>query len=336
MVNYNDHDRAIMTIAFVRFIRMLMAEVMQAFDRGITAGRARERGEVLVDVEVEEPTGPGDTTSLMQRTLTGQFQVRMGGMARWLHQVQLLQSELDRQPASTRNANIAGLQARLDAHPEIVGEKRESLLAMLVGMRDEGCLQCGISDIAWQLRWWDALFGGQSGQDRPPPGETGPSDADIQDMAQEEEKVRRDKEREQQARERQQEEYEREEEAMLRYRASLLDEARGSEEAPRSARLSPSALRQWEDWEWFNILQEPPRQRRRTVLQVEVSGRASRDGPWLSRSLRVPADRDGRGVSVQLDFSFVQEPYPDDVETVVVPEACGFTTHGGSRKRREC
>ncbi|CAE7217319.1 Zdhhc3 [Symbiodinium sp. KB8] len=45
VANYNGHDRAISTVAFVRFLRTLMQEVMSAFERGVAAGGAQERNE---------------------------------------------------------------------------------------------------------------------------------------------------------------------------------------------------------------------------------------------------------------------------------------------------
>ena len=76
VANYGAHDRAVMTVSFVRFLRLLMSEVMQAFEHGVLADGARTRGEVLVEVPVDPlpGDGDGDGTSLMQRTLTGQIQ----------------------------------------------------------------------------------------------------------------------------------------------------------------------------------------------------------------------------------------------------------------------
>ena len=55
IANYNGHDRAISTVAFVRFLRALMQEVVSAFERGVAAGGAQEPNEVLVDVVAEDP-----------------------------------------------------------------------------------------------------------------------------------------------------------------------------------------------------------------------------------------------------------------------------------------
>ena len=95
------------------------------------------------------------------------------------------------------------------------------------------------------------------------------------------------KAREQEARRRQEEDHENEEEAYLNHQMGLLHAAQRDDEAGAQAagssekppRLSAQALRAWEDWEWHNILQEPPRQRRRTMLAVTMGGSQSVDGP---------------------------------------------------------
>ena len=322
MANYNEHDRAIMTVAFVRFIRMLMAEVMQSFERGVEAGTARDRGEVLVEVPVEPHPPEGDAGSLMQRTLTGQFRGWRDPDKAWLHRVQRLQDELGKQPPGARNANIAGLKARLSQHVGIPNDRRESLIAMLIAMEEDDCSDGSIGDMAWQLQWWDTLF-------RMDPSPTAasrragrgnaswsPDDAEIQDMAREEENIRMEREKERLEREAQQAEHEREEDEVLRYQMGLQQEARSSHDPP--VRLSAQEYRQWEDWEWHNALNEPPRQRRRTTMEVTISGAGGPSHPWVSRSLGIPMASGGGQVSLRLELKMRQESFPDDVDTVIL------------------
>ena len=330
VANYHTHDRAIMTVAFVRYLRMMMAEVMQAFEQGVRADNARERGEVLVEVPVDPPFEEEDGSSLMQRTLTGQFASRGEQDQSWGARLLQLQDELGRQVVGERNANIAGLRARLCAHPGVGEEQRSSLMAMLVAMEDGDDGGTGIGDISWQMAKWDWLFG-RAGRLHDPPGPDlvdtipwVPDDSEIQDMAMEEDQLRREREREQQARLQQQEAHEREEEQILQYQVGLQDQdqARSSDEVPtrgdeNPTRLSAREYRQWEDWEWFNVLQNPPRKRQRTVVQLTISGASSRNDPWVSRSLTLPLTSPGH-FSLRLDFDSKVEPYPDDVETVVL------------------
>ena len=329
VANYHTHDRAIMTVAFVRYLRMMMAEVMQAFEQGVRADNARERGEVLVEVPVDPPFEEGDGSSLMQRTLTGQFASRGEPDQSWGARLLQLQDELGRQVVGERNANIAGLRARLCAHPGVGEEQRSSLMAMLVAMEDGDDGGTGIGDISWQMAKWDWLFGSAGRLHNPPGPDLAdtipwvPDDSEIQDMAMEEDHLRRERERERQTRLQQQEAHEREEEEILQYQVGLLDQdqARSSDEVPTRRdeipRLSAREYRQWEDWEWFNVLQNPPRKRQRAVVQVTISGASSRNDPWVSRSMTLPLTSPGH-FSLRLDFDNKVEPYPDDVETVVL------------------
>ncbi|CAE7902753.1 pol [Symbiodinium microadriaticum] len=337
VANYGAHDRAVMTVSFVRFLRLLMSEVMQAFERGVLADGARARGEVLVEVPVDPlpGEGEGDGSSLMQRTLTGQFRSTPDPRQLWFQRVRRLQDELGSQSGGCRNANIAGLQARLRQHPDIPVESRDSLVAMLVAMEDQDCRDGGVGDLAWQLKWWDCLFDNEEDARKPTVCANGtaldsPGDADIQDMALEEEPIRREKEREEEARVRQQADHEKEEDELLQYQLSLLegrgrtngedglhgDRACGSNDPPL-ARLSAAEYRQWEDWEWHNLLREPPLKRKRSVTQVTVSGTNGHSSPSVIRSLTVPMASSGT-MSLKLDFHMKVEQYPDDVETIIL------------------
>ena len=124
VVGYNQQDRVMMTLGFVRFIRLLMAEVMLAFERGVAAGRAREQ-EVLVDVEAEDT---GDTMDLMQRTLTGCMK-SSDAPGVWLRDLSMLQDELAGETAPLRNANICSFKARLAQTARGTMEQRAHLLA---------------------------------------------------------------------------------------------------------------------------------------------------------------------------------------------------------------
>ncbi|CAE7842015.1 pol [Symbiodinium necroappetens] len=344
IANYDLTDRSVMTASFVAFLRMLMSEVMVAFERGVTAGVARERDEILVDVVVEDEQHGGDGTSLMQRTLTGQF--RDTSASRWTRTLQGLQNDLSAQPVPLRNANIAGLLARLSSAMDIQAGHREPLLALLVGMQECDCTEAAVGDVGWQVSWWGRVYTAlrleaqeQAAPSAPSSSLDAPSAEDLQAMAADEAEVREERLREQEARQRQEEEHDREEEEYLRTQANLLAagqrNARGEEEGPpvpavaAPARLSAQALRAWEDWEWHNLLQEPPKQRRRTVLTVTVGGSQSSGGPWLSRTLRLPCPRPAAGVGLRVDMAFEEEVCPDDVETLVLPAATRFADHGG-------
>ena len=149
-------------------------------------------------------------------------------------------------------------------------------------------------------------------------------------MALEEEKIRLERQREEEARLRQQADHEKEEDAILQYQLSLLadhskgsvdrglsEDRAGSSNEPPPARLSAAEFRQWEDWEWHNLLNEPPQKRRRSVMQVTVSGTDGRDSPSVVRTLSVPMASPG-AMTLKLDFTMKVEQYPDDVETVIL------------------
>ncbi|CAE7607102.1 unnamed protein product, partial [Symbiodinium microadriaticum] len=388
IANYDHNDRMIMTLAFVRFLRMLMAEVMLAFERGVTASAARERDEILVDVRVEEDDdggdrgdgtslmqrslarqfaahacveeendggGSGDGTSLMQRTLTGQFAAQTNG---WTRVLQGLQDELGGQQAPLRNANTAGLMARLNTATDIPQECREPLLALFVGMQDPDCCQTAVGDIGWQVAWWGRVITAmQMVHCQTAVGDIGwqvawwgrvitamqmvqtqlvdpetlqdtPTAEELEQMAADEREVRDARARENVERGQQEAKHELEEEEFLAYQVGLLESGHPSaaescanplESGTQPARLSAQEFRQWEDWEWHNLMTEPPRQRRRLALVATVSGGPSSSGPWLSRSIRIPCSQNAHGVGVRLDMRFEQEVCPDDVETVVLP-----------------
>ncbi|CAE7813017.1 unnamed protein product, partial [Symbiodinium sp. KB8] len=313
VAKYGAHDRAVMTVAFVRFLRLLMSEVMQAFERG-----------------------EGDGSSLMQRTLTGQFRVGTSPRQSWFHRVQMLQEELGRQSGGARNASIVGLQARLRQQHDLPEDQRESLEAMLVAMEEHGCQEGGVGDLAWQLlQWWDSLFNTRGCQVGPSghPSRTGsasPRDEDLQEMARDEEDIRHERLREEEARSRQQAEREREEEEVLQYQMSLLEDGndRGelshpvadrvsSSKDPSTTRLSATEFRQWEDWEWHNLLREPPQKRQRRVMEITMSGSSGRDSPTVAKTLRIPLSDPG-AMSLRMDLQVQVEHYPDDVETVIL------------------
>ena len=342
VANYDAHDRAVMTVAFVRYLRMMMAEVMVAFEQGVRADQARDRGEVLVEVPVDPAPEDEDGSSFMQRTLTGQFAAAQSPDQEWGLRLVELQEELGRQPSGVRNGNIAGLRARLHAHPGVPDEKRSSLTAMLVAMEDTECGETGIGDISWQMEKWDGLFRGVVHPALEPcdPAQVDtipwlPDDAEVQEMAMEEDRLRREREREALERARQQEEHEREEEEVLQYQVGLLDQGSAQSSTDRPARLSAAAYRQWEDWEWFNVLNSPPQKRQRSMVQVTVSGAKNREGPWLSRALTIPMSPPGQ-FSIQLDFKTSVETFPDDVETVIVnPVSQEQVMESGAREQTE-
>ena len=337
VANYGAHDRAVMTVAFVRFLRLLMSEVMQAFERGVLADVARGRGEVLVEVPVDPlpDGGEGDGSSLMQRTLTGQFRVGASPRQSWFHRVQMLQEEWGRQSGGARNANIVGLQTRLRQQHDLPEDQRESLEAMLVAMEEHGCHEGGVGDLAWQLQWWDSLFNTRGCQVGPSghPSRTGsasPRDEDLQEMVRDEEAIRHERLREEEARRRQQAERERQEEEFLQYQMSLLEDRndRGelshpvadkasSSKDPSSTRLSATEFRQWEDWEWHNLLTEPPQKRQRRVMEITMRGSSGRDSPTVAKTLRIPLSDPG-AMSLRMDLQVQLEHYPDDVETVIL------------------
>ena len=359
IANYDLTDRCVMTAAFVTYLRMMMTEVMVAFERGVAAGGARERDEILVDVVVEDDGNAGDEAGLMQvslvtvdlggqghdgdeasfmqRTLTGQFQG--AAASRWSRALQGLQDDLGMQAPALRNANIAGLQARLSSAAPFDASYREPLQALLVGMQECGFSEAAVGDVGWQISWWGRLVTAiqmELTTDRPAVPSS-PTQEEVLTMAEDEREVQVERASEQEARRRQEEDHDKEEEAFMNYQMGLLPEGpRGDEAGTQAAgstekppRLSAQALRAWEDWEWHNILQEPPRQRRRTMLAVTVGGSQSVDGPWLSRTIRVPCSRDPRSVHLKFDLTFEEEMYPDDVETVVLPEPHRGSCVGG-------
>ena len=160
VAHYDDNDRAIMTMAFLRFLRMLMSEVAVAFEKGARAAQARQNEEVLVHVEEEtrdrgRPGGEGgDASSFMQRTLSG-FMKKDASTASvnpWNQALQDLQVDLQHVEPSTRRANIEGLRSRLERDTVIIQAHRDQLQAVLVAMTDEDDGPPGVSDVGWQLQ----------------------------------------------------------------------------------------------------------------------------------------------------------------------------------------
>ena len=164
---YSVQDRTMMTVAFVRFLRMLMAEVSQAMERGVMAGNARARDEVLVDVAVDpesEPEADGDGTNLMQKTLTSHLRTAGGG--NWFERLQAFQQALSGLPAPMRNANIQGMQARCTSKGSEPGggARMEDFRAVLVAMLEVEEATRAVGDVGWQLHWWNILFGAETGE----------------------------------------------------------------------------------------------------------------------------------------------------------------------------
>ena len=323
MSMYSAQDRAIMTIAFVRFVRMLMAEVSQAFERGVLAGHARTRNEVLVDVAVEpEQDTAGDGMSLMQRTLTGQF--KSGTGKSWYEKLQAFQRALSELPPPARNANIQGLQARSNSGGGVEAEQLESLRAVLIAMMEPGDQGLAVGDVNWQLQWWTYLFrsgecevptsSSEAAQFRSLPAPPPLTDEDLETKAQEEREIRQQRESQQRERERQQDQHEEEEAAFHAYQEGLQD---GEDDCDgrRYSKLTAQALKQWEDWEWFQIMQGPPSKRSRMSLEVTMGGGLRVGGPWLSRSLRLPFASTGQPPELSVSMRLVSERPPEEVET---------------------
>ena len=242
-----------MTISFVRFIRMLMAEVTAAFERGVNAEAAGARGEVLVDVAVEP-----EENELMQRTLTSLPKRMPEQCTQWVHRVHRLQVELGQQSPGTRNANIEGLRTRLDRDNVIPLDRREAVVAVLVAMTEPDT-NAATGDLSWQLRMWDLLFTRDCEEGRPGSstdalcrnGGVEISNEDLEMMAADEREVRRHRVE----MERQQQEHDEEDARELQYRVGLR-----SQETRQ--RLTAAEYKQWEDWEWFNIMNQGPPPRR--------------------------------------------------------------------------
>ena len=328
MSMYSAQDRAIMTIAFVRFVRMLMAEVSQAFERGVLAGHARTRNEVLEDVAVEpEQDTAGDGMSLMQRTLTGQF--KSGTGKSWYEKLQAFQRALSELPPPARNANIQGLQARSNSGGGVEAEQLESLRAVLIAMMEPGDQGLAVGDVNWQLQWWTYLFrsgecevptsSSEAAQFRSLPAPPPLTDEDLETMAEEEREIRQQRESEQRERERQQNQHEEEEAAFHAYQEGLQD---GEDDCDgrRCSKLTAQALKQWEDWEWFQIMQGPPSKRSRMSLEVTMGGGLRVGGPWLSRSLRLPFASTGQPPELSVSMRLVSERPPEEVETELLPQ----------------
>ncbi|CAE7247126.1 unnamed protein product [Symbiodinium sp. CCMP2592] len=314
MAGYSDHDRAVMTVAFVRFLRMLMSEVMQCFERGVRAGEAGLRGEVLVEVRTEEEEGDGN--SLMQRTVTGIFAGGQGPVHRWHVLLQRLQAELHSMAAGDRQANIEGLRNRLSGAPDVDPARGDQLQAVLVAMSDAEDNMVGVGDLTWQLAWWRNLFGTPLSEGMPGSSTDIPvlDEQDLARLAEDQEEARREREAETRKRDLEQRGYEEFEDGYHRYQEALQDD-----DQTKLRRLSAQEHKQWEDWQWRNIMQEPNQKRRRHVLTVTVSGQVDSHSGWLSRTLQLPLQGSGP-TSLRLDLAVNSETCPDEVETVVLNE----------------
>ena len=121
---YDDNDRAIMTTAFLRLLRMLMAEVSMAFERGVRIAEARVSDEVLADVRVDAEPG-GDSTSMMQRSLTAMMRQPTTSTCSSLRSeaLQGQQIALHGMKPADRKANVDGLFARMEGANNIPAEK---------------------------------------------------------------------------------------------------------------------------------------------------------------------------------------------------------------------
>ncbi|CAE7625517.1 Zdhhc3, partial [Symbiodinium sp. CCMP2456] len=327
IANYNMHDRAILTTAFLRFLRLLMVEVMQAFERGVAAGEARRRSEVLVDVEVEHEAHPdedGDGSSFVQTTAPGRFSAgRHDPRDSWFARLRGLQEALGGQSPAERNANAEALLARLHRTQEVQEQQREDLVAVLVAMQEETCQEVAGGDIQWQLAWWGSLFGSPEGAARGSGNQTGirrpcperdMTDADIQDMAAEEANARDEREQLLRRQALEQEDQEMRDQAYLQHQQNLLTGDSGVQR-----HLSAQEFRAWEDWEWAKIMEKPPQDRKRRSLVISVGGTMGDGGPWLSKQLRLPCGSGDRLPSLRLDMHLETEECPEDVETYIVP-----------------
>ena len=321
MAGYSQQDRVMMTLGFIRFLRLLMAEVTLAFERGVAAGRARDHQEVLVDVVPEEE---GDGTDLMQRTLSGYIDGGSGS-GEWLRHLQALQVELAKQPAPLRNANIGSLKARLERAPRVTLEQRTELQAVLVAMEDEDC-GAAVGDVGWSLRWWNQLFpvvgsGAACSSDAVIISEVPVlRDEDIAMLASGQQEVRREKALEEDRRRQQEAQRENDEVEQESYLQWLhQDRASCDRDARTRPELSARELKEWEDWEWAQLLDEPPQKRKRSSVLLTVGGGHKDGGPWVSKTLRVPCPRDGGMPTFQVAFTWEEDCFPDDVETVRAP-----------------
>ena len=74
-------------------------------------------------------------------------------------------------------------------------------------------------------------------------------------------------------------------------------------------------------------MQGPPEKRSRMAVEVTVGGGMRENGPWISRSLRLPFV-DGQPPEIVLAMRLASERAPEDVETVVLEP--GPSTNGMS------
>ncbi|CAE7239176.1 unnamed protein product [Symbiodinium sp. CCMP2592] len=205
--------------------------------------------------------------------------------------------------------------SRLDRAANLDSGKRDQMQAVLVAMCDEDSEGTGVGDLTWQMEWWRNFFGldmqtGMPGSSNDPPPPL--TDADLAQLQADQDEARREQDRERRVREAEQMAQKQYEEAYHKYQEEL-----GEDESVRLRRLTAQEYKQWEDWQWNNIMGERPPKRQRNVLAVTVSGRVDRGSAWLSRSLRVPVGAGGTA-SLRLDMELLTEICPDDVDTVVL------------------
>ena len=241
-----------------------------------------------------EPEADGDGTNLMQKTLTSRLRTAGGG--NWFERLQAFQQALSGLPAPMRNANIQGMQARCTSKGSEPGggARMEDFRAVLVAMLEVEEATTAVGDVGWQLHWWNILFGAETGElptsstDRacfagPNAGgirvnssEPPVTDAMLEEMAEDERRHREQREAEVREKERQQEDHARLEEEFHAYHESLLDTER---DGRQQRELTAAALKEWEDWEWQQILAEPPEKRSRLTMEVTVGGGLRPWGP---------------------------------------------------------
>ncbi|CAE7832696.1 Zdhhc3 [Symbiodinium sp. CCMP2592] len=335
--HYDDNDRAIMTVAFLRFLRMLMAEVSMAFERGVRIAEARVSEEVLVDVPVD-PAGEPDTSSYMQRSVTSMLRQQPAptSSGTWHQALQGLQVALDRMDVTTRRANVEGLRSRLDRDAGVPQAQRDQLVAVLIAMSDGEDGPGGVGDVCWQVKWWSFLFPGPDMSNRPASSTDAvhfdaAGHAPTLDELLEDEQEMRAGQAERRDRElREQVEHETREAEYLEYQEGLLDAPTKVTENTNNRRLTAAEFKAWEDWQWYDIMTENAPKRMRKTLAVTVSGRLSPQGGWLSRSMRLPLPRDGETSRVVVDLAVVNEECPDDVETVVLEPGVGSPLAAGN------
>ncbi|CAE7247175.1 unnamed protein product, partial [Symbiodinium sp. CCMP2456] len=325
VAQYDAHDRAVMTVAFMRFLRMLMAEVMVAFERGLQVGAASDRNEVLVDVLLEDEAS-GDETGLMQLGKPVQtedadevnlMQREMANRAeRWSRALIRLQKELISQTPAKQRSHVHQLRARLFNRVDVNNwsEEEDQLFALLTAMDLERPVHPVEQDEEWLQAWGQELEAFLPGMATaihmgPGPisveGHRGLTEEEINAMARDEEEVRREAEMEARARQKEREMIEDEEIRMLQRQAALFQA--------------------WEDWGLHEeSMRASQRSRtvhtkRRCVVDLEVQGEeatGSQDRPRTWR--RVMTVPEQGALTLKLRAVMVDEVSESDMATVIV------------------